>query len=64
MQRDLALTEDRLAAARRFYNANVRELNATAATFPASLVANAAGVTEAEYFEADESERAARGVAF
>jgi LemA protein len=63
LQQELALTEDRLAAARRFYNANVRELNATVQSFPASLVAGGRfGV--AEYFEvADEAERVAPRVA-
>ena len=53
LQRELALTEDRLAAARRFYNANVRELNATAGGFPASLVAGS-GFEPASYFEVDD----------
>ncbi|MEM7809167.1 MAG: LemA family protein [Planctomycetota bacterium] len=59
LQHELALTEDRLAAARRFYNANVRELNATAQSFPASLVAGTR-FRPAEYFEiADDAERVA-----
>ena len=61
LQRELSLTEDRLAAARRFYNANVRELNATAASFPASLVAGG-DFEPAEFFEADDDARATPGV--
>ena len=60
LQRELALTEDRLAAARRFYNANVREFNTTAASFPSSLVATSAGFESADFFEvADDADRAA-----
>src|SRR4051812_20868689 len=36
LQKELANTEDRIAAARRFFNGNVRELNALAASFPTS----------------------------
>ena len=59
LQTELATTEDRLAAARRFYNGNVRENNALVAQIPSRLIANAGGFTAAEYFEvADEAERA------
>jgi LemA protein len=60
LHRELVVTEDRLAAARRFYNGNVRELNQLCGMFPTSLVAAAFGFREAEYFEvATASERAA-----
>ena len=60
LQRELATTEDRLAAARRFYNGNVRENNALVAQFPSSLIANSGGFAAAEYFEvSDAAERAA-----
>ena len=59
LQEELALTEDRLAAARRFYNGNVRDLNALVEQFPTKLVAGAGGFRTAEYFEvADDAERA------
>jgi len=51
LQRELALTEDRIAAARRFYNGNVRELNVLRTTFPTNLVAAAFGIGPAEFFE-------------
>ena len=64
LQRELALTEDRLAAARRFYNGNVRELNYLIESFPARFVASMAGATPADYFElASDAERAAPRVA-
>lgn len=54
LQAELANTEDRIAAGRRFYNANVRELNTRTETFPANVVARMFGFTRAEYFEADD----------
>ena len=60
LQRELANTEDRLAAARRFYNGNVRELNSLVQSFPSNLVAGMAGATVVEYFEvASDAERVA-----
>lgn len=60
LQRELALTEDRLAACRRFYNGNVRELNNLVQTFPSNLIAGMAGATTGDYFElADDAERVA-----
>jgi len=60
---ELVNTEDRLAATRRFYNGNVRELNELAERFPSNLVAGVFGVGRAEYFEVeDEREREAVGV--
>src|SRR5215208_2541683 len=44
LQQELANTEDRIAAARRFFNGNVREMNALAQSFPTSMVAGMAGV--------------------
>lgn len=59
LQSELVNTEDRLAATRRFYNGNVRELNELAEQFPSNLVANTFGIGRAEFFEIDdESERA------
>jgi LemA protein len=63
LQTELANTEDRIAAARRFYNGNVRDLNALAQMFPSSMVAGMAGVTPQGYFELDTAaERSAPGV--
>jgi len=60
LQRELSLTEDRIAASRRFFNANVRELNALRVEFPSNLVAGMFGFREARYFELDDpSERVA-----
>ena len=51
LQQQLAETEDRIAAGRRFYNGNVRALNTRIETFPSSLVAQRLGVRPAQYFE-------------
>ncbi len=60
LQKELANTEDRIAAARRFYNGNVRELNQLRQTFPTNLVASTFGVQEASFFElTSEAERVA-----
>jgi LemA protein len=58
LQKELANTEDRIAAARRFFNGNVRELNALAQSFPTSIVAGMAGVKPETFFElSSEAER-------
>lgn len=53
LQRELTNTEDRIAAGRRFYNANVRELNQLCQTFPSSLVAGVFGFEAQGFFEAE-----------
>jgi LemA protein len=57
LQQELANTEDRIQAARRFYNANVRDLNTRAAVFPSNLMASLFGFKPAEFFEIDEAVR-------
>lgn len=54
LQAELSNTEDRVAAGRRFYNANVRELNTKVETFPTNVVAGMFGFTRAEYFEVED----------
>jgi LemA protein len=58
LQRELALTEDRIAAARRFFNGNVREYSALRQMFPTSVIASAFGFKEETFFElSSEAER-------
>ena len=65
LQHQLTETEDRIAAGRRFYNANVRTMNTKVQTFPPNIVARMFGFKEAEYFEAeDPTVRAAPEVRF
>ncbi len=54
LQRELTDTEDRIAASRRFYNANVRSLNTKVETVPSNIVAGLFHIGLAEYFEADD----------
>jgi LemA protein len=44
LQKELATTEDRIAAARRFYNGNVRDFTRLRESFPTNLVASMLGV--------------------
>lgn len=56
LQRELRDTEDKIQASRRFYNANVRDLNIKVQSFPANLVAGPLGFNEREFFELEEPE--------
>ena len=51
LQRELTLTEDRIAASRRFYNGNVRAYNTRISTFPSNLVASAFDFERRDFFE-------------
>jgi LemA protein len=64
LQQELASTEDRIAAGRRYYNANVRELNTKVESVPSNIIAGLAHVGRAEYFEAEGAERQAPQVSF
>lgn len=54
LQHELTNTEDRLAAGRRFYNANVRTMNTKTEVFPSSIIASAFKFTREEYFEIED----------
>lgn len=60
LQTELADTENKIQAARRFYNGNVRDLSISLQSFPQNLMANMFGFTGREYFELGENESAAR----
>lgn len=64
LQKELALTEDRIAAGRRFYNANVRELNTLSTTFPSNVLAGVFGFKIEEFFELDDASERAVPAAF
>ncbi len=51
LQKELANTEDRIQAARRFYNANVRDINTRVEVFPSNLIAGMFKFTKEEFFE-------------
>jgi LemA protein len=64
LQQELANCEDRIAAARRFFNANVREMNQLCDAFPTNLLASSFGFQRATYFElSSEAERVVPRVA-
>jgi len=65
LQEELGNTEDRIQRSRRFYNANVRDLNNLVETFPSVLIAGPFGFSKREYFEIeDEAQRQAPKVSF
>jgi LemA protein len=57
LQRQLTETEDRLQAARRFYNGNVRDYNRRVQSFPSNLVAGVFEFVEAQFFEVEDAIR-------
>lgn len=59
LQRDLVQAEEQLQYARRFYNGAVRDLNDTVQRVPDLLVARSFGFANAEFFQANENDRAA-----
>ncbi len=60
LQNDLKDTEDKIQAARRFYNGNVRDLNTTIQIFPGNIIAGVFRFAAMEFFQLDASETAAR----
>jgi LemA protein len=54
LQRELADTENKIQAARRFYNSNVQAFNTKQETFPTNMVAGMFGFKPAEFFELKE----------
>jgi len=59
LQAELVDTEDKIQASRRFYNSGVRDLNTKIQTFPANVVASMFKFTNREFFDVEETERAA-----
>ena len=60
LQRELSDTENKIQAARRFYNGNVRDLNTAIQSFPGNIIASMFRFMEREFFELGEGEQAAR----
>jgi LemA protein len=58
LQEELVDTEDKIQAARRFYNGSVRDLNTKIKTFPTNIFSNMLGFKSREFFEVEEAERA------
>lgn len=60
LQTELADTENKIQAARRFYNGNVVEYNTKIQTVPTNIIAKMFSFVEAEFFELAEGEQAAK----
>ena len=58
LQGELANTEDRIAAALRFFNGNVRDLNIKCESFPSVIIANMFGFETAEFFKLEDRSQA------
>jgi LemA protein len=54
LQAELVDTEDKIQAARRFYNGSARDLNIKIKTFPNIIFAGMLGFTEREFFEVED----------
>ncbi len=54
LQGDLTDTEDKIQAARRFYNGTVRDFNTKLQVFPTNIFANMLGFKTREFFDIDE----------
>ncbi|HVV15007.1 MAG TPA: LemA family protein [Candidatus Paceibacterota bacterium] len=60
LQTELSDTENKIQAARRFYNGNVRDLNTGLQSFPGNVIAGVFHFEQKEYFELSADEAAAR----
>ncbi|CAN5631309.1 LemA family protein [soil metagenome] len=56
LQAELVDTEDKIQAARRFYNGSARDLNIKVKVFPTNIFAGMLGFKERDFFEVDETE--------
>lgn len=57
LQRELTDTEDKVQAARRFYNGNVRDFNTKIEIFPNNIFAGIMNFAKREFFEANGEEK-------
>ena len=56
LQNELADTENKIQASRRFYNTNVRDLNIKTDSFPSNIVGKIFNFQKAEFFELEQEE--------
>jgi LemA protein len=59
LQAELVDTEDKIQAARRFYNGAARDLNIKIQTFPTNILAGMMGFKKRDFFDVDEGEASA-----
>lgn len=55
LQSDLTDTEDKIQAARRFYNGNVRDFNTKIEVFPTNIFASMLGFAKKAFFDIDDN---------
>ena len=60
LQNELSDTENKIQAARRFYNSVVQELNTKVASFPSNLIAKAFGFISSDFFQLGDADAAAK----
>ena len=60
LQAELGNTEDKIQAARRFYNSNVMALNTAIQSFPGNVIANSFNFSKMDLFELSDADSAAR----
>ena len=60
LQQELGDTEDKIQAARRFYNTNVQELNTAVESFPGNVIAGMFSFKQMDLFQLTEKESVAR----
>ncbi len=58
LQRELSDTENKIQAARRFYNGNVRDLNTKVESFPGNVIAGAFHFSKMEFFDLPDNDAA------
>jgi len=64
LQEELTDAEDKIQAARRFFNGNVRDLNTAMQVFPSNVFASMLGFVKREFFDAPEIVNEAPSVKF
>ncbi|MBI5134837.1 LemA family protein [Candidatus Uhrbacteria bacterium] len=57
LQDELSDTENKIQAARRFYNGNVRDYNTAIQTFPTNTMAGMFGFSEEKFFEIEDAKQ-------
>jgi LemA protein len=54
LQRELSDTENKIQAARRFYNSNVRDFSTKLEVFPSNMIAKMFGFTKSDFFDIED----------
>lgn len=62
LQRELSDTENKIQAARRFYNGTVRDFNTRLQVFPSNIIASLFGFKAAEFFDLPDTDAAQQPV--